>query len=83
MACDRLLTSGHQPLFLTERPNNNIYAHTRTPQTLFYVRGTVIMSIWPQMLLGIILVRRVWNFHGAAASSIDRPKTSSHPNRND
>lgn len=26
-------------------------------QTLFYVRGTVITSIWPQILLGIVLVR--------------------------
>jgi hypothetical protein len=37
-------------------------------QTLFYVRGTVISSIWPQILLGLVLV-----------SSTDAAKT----NRND
>lgn len=36
-------------------PNIHIHTHTRN-QTLFYVRGTVIMSIWPQILLGLILV---------------------------
>lgn len=36
--------------------------HTHTnfisfQQTLFYIRGTVIMSIWPQILLGFVVVR--------------------------
>lgn len=38
----------------------DIHMYLHPNQTLFYVRGTVIMSIWPQILLGLILVRIVY-----------------------